>query len=165
MWVGREEPPTLLQPLHPLEALADDKLVLKVTFALIAVHFLLTAIILKAKHSALNRDPLLAAYQLTLFLPVTLLALNGTVMWGLSQEHAKMGENSHSRLLGGSQPAFDLARFMLGFQLYDLAATAALPRLRHTMYILHHSATIITALIGASISPKYHSHDNFFFFT
>ena len=73
--------------------------------------------------------------------------------------------HSHSyldHLYSWTPPYWDLVRFMIGFQLYDLFCTIIVKDLRKLEHIAHHCLTLVTGLCG--VSGPYLLHQGPFFF-
>ena len=128
------------------DAILQDPVVIGWAAGLIVSHIVMHLAFSVGK-SPLSVKPGVAAHQFACVVPFTYAAYRGTLLWLtddiVAQQH---GGRPIDRLYGGNALAADLARFMLGFQVYDLTSTAFVPELRKAEHILHHSATLLTAI-------------------
>jgi len=100
--------------------------------------------------SKLQAKPGVAAHQLVILIPFAYAAVMGTSLYLYDDTVAKFAAGSYAdRLYGWSSQCWDLLRFMIGFQLYDLLATTLEPSLRKAEHLAHHGATLITAIYGS----------------
>ena len=107
--------------------------------------------------------PILA--ELVIFVPFCYAAYHGTILWLFDEQISSMHAGSYvDRLYSLSQPAWELNRFMVGFQLYDLCSSALEPSLRKAEHLAHHSSTMLTAMGGAAFGGPYFTFYSAFFF-
>jgi len=112
-----------------------------------------------------STKPGLVAHQLVIAVPFLYAAILGTALYLYDADIARLGSGTYvDRMYGWTENGWGLLRFMIGFQLYDLLATAMVPSLRVAQHLLHHGATLLTALSGADIQRPLCLYYCIFFF-
>lgn len=145
----------------------SDPWLLSWALGLFAMHLLLQAG-LGAVDTPLRAKPGVAAHQIVCFVPFAYAAYMGVILWLLDDSIAAMHTGTYIDRLYPAGDAeslpWKLSRFMLGFQVYDLAATALEPSLRKAEHIAHHSSTLLTAYCAATTGGPFFGYYAAFFF-
>ena len=105
--------------------------------------------------SPLQAKPGVVAHQAAILPAFLFAAVRGTTAF-LRDDHLwALARGTYAdRLYSMHAEGFALTKFMLGFQLYDLMATALEPSLRKAEHLGHHVATLCTALSSLTIAPE-----------
>ena len=164
MFDRRKAPPPAA-PLGPTgSAVFLDETVVKWFLGLLLMHVLFQAAFMRMP-SKVQAKPGVAAHQLTTLAPFVYATACGLHAFLYEEPWQGMTDASYAeRIYLRSESAWVLVRFMIGFQMYDLLATALEPSLRKAEHLGHHSATLITAFCSATIPGPFFLHYVPFFF-
>jgi len=142
----------------------EDPMVLGWAGGLLLGHIIIQ-VVCKIVKSPLQAKPGVAAHQLVCFVPFVYAAYQGVNLWLYDETVAAQHIATYAeRLYGANDACFALNRFMLGFQVYDLLATALEPSLRKAEHLGHHTATLLTAMSAAATGGPYFNYYIAFFF-
>lgn len=120
--------------------------------------------LLFTKVPTFSAKPGVAAHQFVSFIPFIYATVVGGRLLFYDPEHAIMHQEGSytNRLYQFHAASWNLNKFMVGFQLWDLFATALVPGLCRFQHVLHHVLGLLTAISG-SCGPFLQFYAAFFF--
>ncbi len=159
----------------------EDPVVYYWFFGLLAAHVLIRVILVSSSHPRLQAIlgtaaeqgtlaklatmPGLAAHQLVIFVPFAFAAYHGNMAYLFDAQLQQLAEaDASERLYGLTDIGWELMRFMVGFQLFDLTVTALEKQLCKVEHLLHHSFALTTALAGSASGGPWCTYYAVFFF-
>jgi len=129
---------------------------------LIVAHIIIQFMLSNSK-TALSSKPGVAAHQLVVMIPFFYAAMVGVSNFFSAERLDIASDYTYERRLYSQFPiSWDLNRFMIGFQFYELAACVLEHSLFKTEHILHHTMALTTSLV-ASGGPYLQYSASFFF--
>lgn len=154
--------PPVPEPLLPPGAFFEP-LVLQWACGLLLLQVVLQLLFSFSSSERLSKAAALVAHQYVVSVPFAYATIRGVQLFLFDEAVAALAAGTYLDRLYGFLPAtWDLTRFFLGFQMYDLLATVLVPDLRKFEHCLHHVLSLLTALAGTS-GPYMQFYAPFFF--
>lgn len=143
-------PPSVPEPLL-IPGVFADTVVLQWAGSLMLLQIIVQTGLSFAGMPKLSQEAGLVAHQLCVLIAFVYAAYHGVRLTLYDEAISAMAAGTYVDRLYRFHPfTWVMTRFFLGFQMYDLCATALVPSLRKAEHIFHHVFSLLTACAGTS---------------